>query len=189
MNKKIIWIIILIFILSFVLKYQNIFNKKTNNEKDINSVSSQEKDALSVGIGTGKEDSQTVKDSKQEFILENLIDSINESFLEQAKTLSGQSAIEMYDNLSYVYNGGKEDKLNGLCAKYSKITSSGQKLAQYPIFNFSNQYQRNVDYKSTNGKDYSVFYKDKKVSCEVIFTDQTERICCLYYDGPDPRFN
>lgn len=167
MNKKsIIFILLIISVIVFFIYFQKI-NKKVENQN------------LKI---------IPFSESKQEYIIENMLDSLNEEFKEQAKIIGGQSIIELRNDLSYVYQNGKENGLNGICVKYSKITSTGQQI-NFPTFSFGPEYKKNIDYKSVGDKDYSVFYKEKKISCDVVYKDQTLNICCLYYKGQDPRTN
>ena len=117
------------------------------------------------------------------------IDSLNENFKNQTKSLGGQSTIELRNDLSYVYQNGKTEGQNGVCVRYSKTTSSGQELQSFPAFSFGPEYKKNIDYKPAGQKDYSVFYKDKKVSCDVVYQAQALNVCCFYYKGQDPRSN
>jgi len=126
------------------------------------------------------------KMSNQKFVLENLIDSVNESFKSQAETLGGESSIKIYNNLSYAHGDSIQRDIEGICAVYNKPTDSPDPLKVYPDFSFPKDFLINSNYKGKDLRDFSVFNKEYKISCDVEHTKNTKRICCVYYDNGDP---
>ncbi|MBP6890979.1 hypothetical protein KBC01_01375 [Candidatus Parcubacteria bacterium] len=171
MKKQFFFLIIIIAVFSFLFFYQN--------SKNLNKI---EKDAKQEG----NKISDTPKTSNQEFALENLIDLINEDFKSQAKTIGGESTIKIDNTLSYVHGDAVSKDIEGLCVIYSKPTSSLSPLAVYPEFNFPKEFLMNANYRGIDQKDFSVFDKEHKISCNIEHTKNTKKICCIYYSQGDP---
>ncbi len=128
-----------------------------------------------------KQESIPLKTSSQEYQLETLIDSINESFNSQAKKNGGQSNIQLRNDLSYIDQSGRKEGMNGVCAVYVYATNSLEWLKEYPEFKFGDDFILNKYYKAKSERGYSLFSEQKNISCDIEYSKNSESICCVYY--------